>query len=242
MSDSRLKAGARRLMFKNAPRLFLISAVFVVVIAIMSEFEYRLLGIGDAYTQYIEQIAAGEPHSFSAFLDYLTPIGAALALILWLVSGVVEVGFTSVCLKTTRGFGGDYMDIFNAFFFLTKTLLIIIITSTLTLLWGLLFFFPGIAAHYRYRLARYILIDDPSKSVLECIRESKRIMSGNKLDLFLLDLSFIGWILLSVLLDMLLSQTFSLEFQIPLVSIWLSPYVGITCAKFYNRLLSKIAV
>lgn len=64
-------------------------------------------------------------------------------------------------------------------------------------LWSFLFLVPGIIAAFRYSQAFYILADDPRKSPYQCIEESKQMMMGNKLALFLLDLSFIGWMILA---------------------------------------------
>jgi len=55
---------------------------------------------------------------------------------------------------------------------------------------------PGIIKGLSYSMAFYILADDPTKSVKQCIDESKEMMKGNKGKLFGLQLSFMGWVLL----------------------------------------------
>ena len=66
-------------------------------------------------------------------------------------------------------------------------------------LWSLLFIIPGIIKSYEYRMIPYILADNPEMPTEEVFAESKRLMSGNKWKAFVLDFSFIGWQLLSVL-------------------------------------------
>ncbi len=66
-------------------------------------------------------------------------------------------------------------------------------------LWSLLFVIPGIIKSYEYRMIPYILADNPEMPTEEVFAESKRLMSGNKWKAFVLDFSFIGWQLLSVL-------------------------------------------
>ena len=61
----------------------------------------------------------------------------------------------------------------------------------------MLFIVPGIIAAIRYSQAFYVLVDDPEKSIRECMNESKRMMRGNKAKFFCLTLSFIGWIIIS---------------------------------------------
>lgn len=67
------------------------------------------------------------------------------------------------------------------------------------MLWSLLFFIPGIIKSYSYALAEFISRENPEKTATECLDESKELMYGHKMDLFLFDLSFIGWHILSAL-------------------------------------------
>lgn len=66
-------------------------------------------------------------------------------------------------------------------------------------LWSLLFIIPGIIKHYSYRMVPYILADNPGMKGKEAITLSRQMMDGHKWNAFVLDLSFIGWMLLSAL-------------------------------------------
>lgn len=90
-------------------------------------------------------------------------------------------------------------------------------------LWSLLFIIPGIVAAYRYRLAIYLLLEHPEMRVMDCIRESKRLMYGRKGELFILDLSFLGWYLLTI---------------IPFASVYVTPYIQTTRAGYYLAVIS----
>lgn len=65
-------------------------------------------------------------------------------------------------------------------------------------LWTLLLIIPGIIKLYEYRMIPYILADDPTVSRQDAFRISKEMMDGQKLDVFVLDLSFLGWSILSI--------------------------------------------
>ena len=65
-------------------------------------------------------------------------------------------------------------------------------------LWSLLFVIPGIIKTYEYRMVPYLLSENPGMSDKEAFAESKRLMNGNKWKTFVLDLSFIGWDILSL--------------------------------------------
>jgi uncharacterized membrane protein len=54
-------------------------------------------------------------------------------------------------------------------------------------------------ASYKYKMAYFILRDNPEMKPLDILKKSKNMMRGNKFELFKLDLSFIGWAILSVL-------------------------------------------
>ena len=240
MPGSELKAGARRQMMKNAPKLFFVSILFSAIVSAATELSFRLPGTKNAYLQYMENISGGAPHSVDMFLSYFAPIGAAFAVMLSILGIILQVGFMSYCLKTVRGHKGGYRDIFEGFAIFWKTLSLLAVCAVLIALWTLLLIVPGAVAFYRYRQAYYILLDDPAKSAFRCIRESKRLMRGHKADLFVLDISFIGWYALSVLVTILL--LLSLPFPIPFVMFWLSPYAGLSRAGFYDQLLEYVTV
>jgi len=238
MSISGLKDGARRLMFENAPKLFFVSIIFIAITTVMSELIFRLPGTANAVVMFLERIKMGEIPAPNVFYTNLRYSGLALAAVIMLLQPVLEVGFMRYCVNTTRRLGGDYKDILDGFLFFIKVILIFIITTVFIFLWSIPFIFPGVAAHYRYRQAYYILLDAPEKGALQCIRESKRMMDGNKLDLFLVDLSFLGWIVLDWIVVLLLP----LPFALPLISIWLTPYFSLTCAAYYDHLVNKLMV
>lgn len=77
-----------------------------------------------------------------------------------------------------------------------------------TFLWSLLFIIPGIVKGYEYKMIPYLLADNPEMTKEEAFAESKRMMDGQKWRAFVLDLSFIGWDLLSALFTMGLLSIF----------------------------------
>ena len=67
-------------------------------------------------------------------------------------------------------------------------------------LWTLLLVVPGIVKAYEYSMIPYILAEDPSTSLNDAFAKSKELTKGQKMDLFVLDLSFIGWWILGTIL------------------------------------------
>jgi len=237
MPGSELKAGARKLIFDNFPKILITSLVYVVFVTVVNWLSIRLPGNINEQ-DIIYRIASGEEIGIGIIYTNFRTIGVFLALLLLLLQPALDVGFISYCLKINRSREAEFKDIFNGFLILIKVVSIFITITVLVLLWSLLLIIPGIVASYRYRLAYYILLDDPDKSVMQCITESKLIMYGRKLDLFIIDLSFIGW----YIIDYLFLFLVPLPFMIPVISIWLAPYVGLTRAAFYEDRITKIAV
>ena len=99
------------------------------------------------------------------------------------------------------------------------------------MLWSLLLVVPGVIAAYRYSQAFYILADDPRKSPHQCIEESKQMTMGNKMALFLLDLSFIGWIILAQIPAGVLGSLFAAQGITGKVPLFVIQIVGLipTC-------------
>jgi len=137
------------------------------------------------------------------------------------VQGPFTLGYTSFMLQLFRNEPTAPGDVFSGFERYGQAVLLYIVMGIFVVLWSLLLIVPGIIAMYRYRLAYYILLDNPNISVLDAINESKRLMTGNKGKLFLLDLSFIGWALLCGL-------TFGLGFVV------LMPYISVASVAFYE--------
>lgn len=91
-------------------------------------------------------------------------------------------------------------------------------------LWALLLYIPGIIKMFEYMLTPFLLADYPNLRPKEALKISKRMTYGHKLDLFVMQLSFIGWHLLSAL-------TFGI-----LEIVYVGPYYGASMAGCYEEL------
>lgn len=98
-----------------------------------------------------------------------------------------------------------------------------------TSLWSLLLIVPGIVKFYAYAMTPYILIDNPELSANQAINLSKKMMKGHKFDLFFLQLSFIGWIFLSI-------------FTFGIGLLWLMPYMMTAQAAFYQDVRNEYSI
>ena len=152
----------------------------------------------------------------------LTAFGAMIFSIA--VGNIIEVGKIRFFLK---GFKGDaeIASLFSAFnseeyFGILKTQFL---RGLYNFLWSLLLIIPGIIKSYEYKMVPYILSEEPNIPSDEAIRMSRFMTDGHKWSMFVLDLSFLGWYLLGVLL-------------LGLGSFFVLPYEEATYAKLYNVL------
>ena len=116
------------------------------------------------------------------------------------VSGTLLVGLNTINLKAFRREQFDIVELFQPFKSnYTQTLVAYILKSIFTILWTLLFVIPGLIKIFSYSMTEYILAENPKIEGNDAITKSRELMDGHKGRLFLLQLSFIGWILLSIL-------------------------------------------
>ncbi len=66
----------------------------------------------------------------------------------------------------------------------------LVMRNVFVFLWGMLLWIPGIVKSYEYSMIPYLMTDFPEKNQSEYFKLSKDMMTGNKMKLFLLDLSF----------------------------------------------------
>lgn len=148
-----------------------------------------------------------------------------IGLVLFILALPLTWGFQTLFLGAVRGGEATAKDMFEGY---NKELFSRVLTTTLlyyvyVFLWSLLLLIPGCIKAYSYAMTPYILKDNPEMKNNAAIEESMRMMDGHKLELFMLDLSFIGWAILSLL-------TCCIGF------LWLVPYMNMARVNFYEDL------
>lgn len=147
-----------------------------------------------------------------------------MGIIKVLVGYLIEVGGQKYFLNASEGestlnhitFGftsGKWLNIVRTMF----------LRSVFTYLWAMLLLIPGIVKYYSYRMVPYILAENPDVDSFEAIAISKEMTRGHKMNMFVMDLSFIGWFILGSLL-------FGFGFVLVM------PYYNATFAELYYTL------
>ena len=139
----------------------------------------------------------GAISSVATLLAALIPGGGLLISII--VTPAFALSTIRIYLFVVRGGIPEIKDCFEGFDDFFSAFKVTLLVGLYTFLWSLLFIIPGIVKSYSYSMAMYVLADNKGKSARQCIAESKAMTNGHKMEIFVLDLSFIGWYLLSFL-------------------------------------------
>lgn len=150
--------------------------------------------------------------------------GVGLQLISIFVISTMEIGCDKFFLRNAMNQAqlGQVLDGFRVNY--GRNVLTMFLVRLYTVLWTLLFVIPGIVKGYSYMLVPYILADTPEISRKEAIALSQQLMDGHKMDAFILELSFLGWYLLSAMTAGIVGIFF------------VNPYFHATQAEFYLAL------
>jgi len=135
----------------------------------------------------------------------------------------MEVGVKYFFLNLTRG-EAEIKDIVFPFKkAYDRAVIILFLRNIRIILWSFILIVPGIYKAYEYAMLPYIIADEPNISNREAFVRSKKMMTGNRMKLFKLQISFIGWYILSAI-------TFSVGFA------FLAPYTHTAEALFYEQI------
>lgn len=127
-------------------------------------------------------------------------IGLLLIVLSIFVINVLRVGANKFFIRNREELPGVGM-IFDGFRsgHYGNLVLTMFLVDLFTVLWTLLFIIPGIVKSYEYLMIPYILAENPGMNRKEAFAISKRMMTGEKWNAFVLHLTFVGWVLLSAI-------------------------------------------
>ena len=157
-------------------------------------------------------VIAGIIQQLPTIIYYNTGVsmgGTLVSIYSFVAQSLMMVSIAHYFLKLFRQQSCGLDDLRYGLNYMSKAIVLHLLIVIKVFLWTLLFIIPGFIAAYRYSMATYILADDPNKSPHQCIEESCEMMSGNKMTYFILMLSFIGWMILSLIPSNTITQVLS---------------------------------
>ena len=163
------------------------------------------------------------PAIFVQYFMLIGTISGIVSFIGFIIGGTIQLGYARYLIRQHDHASFDLPDMFSQFERFKDGFMQNFLRSLYTVLWGLLLLIPGIVKHYAYSMTPFIMIENPQMTASEAITASKELMNGHKGELFMLDLSFIGW-------DILAGLTANIG------CIFLSPYRHAAYAAFYKNI------
>ena len=230
MNRTLLKQDARERMRRYQPNpivigliVFLLTWVLQYLIVSILGLNYEIRISGQNLTSMEELFALVQDMQEQMLANFHpSAFAVILATALWLMNVMVSAGNTIYSLHVVREEKADYGNLLDGFAMFSRVIVLTVLETLIVSVLMMLFIVPGVIAAYRYRQALYLLLDDPDRSPVECLRASGEMMRGHKWELFALDLSFIGW--------------FFVQWLISPFAIWLRPYQSLTYANYYRAL------
>lgn len=165
----------------------------------------------DYYEEYYDALINGDYATLMELGDTFSGGGAFLSLLVGLFVTVLKGGYYIYHMGIRQGQEMPYASLCDGLGVAGKLIWCSLLMGIKIALWSMLFFIPGIVAAYRYRFAIYNILTDSSLTGNQAIKLSCEQTQGMKGQLFVLDLSFIGWGILSAV-------------TAGILDIWVMPY------------------
>ena len=194
-----VKEQAKLIMKRNYWKMFVVTLLTGILTGEKTTIIERIQDFASNNLSYDAQ-----PIFFSSNFQYIFYSFISVASILGIfytifIGNVIVVGNNRYFIKNHdenpdlgeifKGFKGNYLNVVKIMFLMDLK----------TLLWLLLLIVPGVIKAYEYSMIPYLLAENPNLSASEAFSLSKQMTTGQKADLFVLDLSFLGWIILGAI-------------------------------------------
>lgn len=144
-----------------------------------------------------------------------------------IVTPALTIATIHIYLNLAKGVKPEVKELFAHFGEFWPAFKVTFLTGLFTVLWMLLLIIPGYVKAFSYSQAMYIMAENPGMGARQAIKQSQEMMNGHKMELFVLGLSFFGWMLLTVV-------TFGIA------GIWVIPYMQATQINFYNSIKPQV--
>lgn len=208
--NSEYRREGRALAKGKILNIFLIGLIFSSILGVVT-------GIGSSFAPVLEE----------GTLNVIDPGNPALAQLFNLIAvalgGYVTYSFTKMFIGVAKNENPEFEPILTAGVKEqpVNAPLLSVISGLFLGLWTLLFIIPGIIKAYSYAMASYLLVNEKNLGPVDAITKSRQLMDGKKMQLFMLDLGYLGWYLLSL-------------FTFGILAIWVSAWHQTARALFFK--------
>lgn len=214
----------RRIARENLEGNYWLSVTVAFVAAIFGALITNASVSIDVDAEYIQRF----PQIIKKMLILAGSVGGTLSLVQLILGGTVQLGYAKYLLNQHNHATLDIKDLFSQFDRFKEGFLQHFLRGLYVILWSLLFIIPGIIKAISYSMTPFIMAENPDMTAKQAIEASKELMDGHKGELFMLGLTFFGWLLLCVL-------------TLGIGTFFLNPYMNAAYAAFYKNITAPKA-
>ena len=152
--------------------------------------------------------------------DESLAIAIIIPIITLVITGPLTIGQCKFFINLANRSNPKFSDLWYGFNNILKAIGVTLLVGIIVSIGTILLIIPGIILSFMYSQVYYIMAENPEMSIIDCLKVSSRIMKGHKMDLFVLELSFLGWVIL-------MGITFGIA------GLYVLPYYSATLTNFY---------
>ena len=194
-----VKEQAKQIMKRNYWKMFVVTLIASILTGEKTTIIERVQDFTSNNLSYDSQPIFYSSNFELIFYSFISVASILGILYTIFIGNVIVVGKNGYFIKNHdenpelgeifKGFKGNYLNVVKIMFLMDLK----------TLLWLLLLIVPGVIKAYEYSMIPYLLAENPNLSADEAFSLSKQMTTRQKMDLFVLDLSFLGWIILGLI-------------------------------------------
>ena len=194
-----VKEQAKIIMKRNYWKMFVVTLIASILTGEKTTIIERVQDFTSNNLSYDSQPIVYSSNFQLIFYSFISVASILGILYTIFIGNVIVVGKNGYFIKNHdenpelgeifRGFKGNYLNVVKTMFLMDLK----------TFLWICLFIVPGVVKAYEYSMIPYLLAENPNLSASEAFSLSKQMTTGQKMDLCVLDLSFLGWIILGLI-------------------------------------------
>ena len=194
-----VKEQAKQIMKRNYWKMFVVTLLASILTGEKTTIIERVQDFTSNNLSYDSQPIFYSSNFELIFYSFISVASILGILYTIFIGNVIVVGKNGYFIKNNnenpelseifKGFKGNYLNVVKILFLMDLK----------TLLWLFLFIVPGVIKAYEYSMIPYLLAENPNLSADEAFSLSKQMTTRQKMDLFVLDLSFLGWIILGLI-------------------------------------------
>ena len=194
-----VKEQAKQIMKRNYWKMFVVTLIASILTGEKTTIIERVQDFTSNNLSYDSQPIFYSSNFELIFYSFISVASILGILYTVFIGNVIVVGKNGYFIKNHdenpelseifSSFKGNYLNVVKIMFLMDLK----------TLLWLLLLIVPGLIKAYEYSMIPYLLAENPNLSASQAFSLSKQMTTGQKMDLFVLDLSFLGWIILGLI-------------------------------------------